>query len=866
MNAPADGSRLTGQRVGPYLIEELIGAGGMGQVYRARDTRLDRDVAIKVLPDEFARDPDRATRFEREATILASLNHPNIAHIHGIEETDGVLALVMEYVRGDTLVGRRLTMEEALKVARQIAAALEAAHEKGIIHRDLKPANVMVTPNGLVKVLDFGLAKLGSHETGTVRGSALTNSPTMLTHGRTREGVLLGTGAYMSPEQARGQVVDARTDIWAFGCVLYEMLTGRAVFAGQTLSDTIAAVLEREPDWQRLPAATPDSVRRLLRRCLQKDPNRRLADIRDARWDLEETPADLATGAEPSSRARRLERYAWAAALLVAVIVAAVMTGRPSERAAPRDPRQVRFQIPSPPTRDPGSVAISPDARQIVFAATADERTKLWVHSLDTASARPLMGTDGGRMPFWSPDSRAIGFFAEGRLKRIDLDSGTVLPLAAASNPYGGTWTDDGRILFVPVGGSPVLQMSSRGGDTTAIESTALVGVAEFPRSLPGTGRVLFSARGRSAGLYVGARDGPERQRLGDRAFATAAGDSLLFIRDRGLFVQRLDPSTLELGGTPTQVATGVTGVSIANDGSLVYRSGPESGSQLSWFDRSGTEVGRASNPGLVPSISHDGRRVTMTREATGPGSVNGGIWIWDIERDRFSRLVAAPPVGNTPIWSFDDTRIVYSSPRGKPFALYEKPAEGGGTERLVLQTDQAIFANDWSRNGVLIYRSSDPKMGMDLWTLSVKDDRREPLLKTDFNEREAQFSPDGRWFAYQSDQTGQYEIYIRPFPDDGRKGYGPLSVNGGTQVRWNSNGKELFYVSSDERLMTVPISTTANGQTIEAGKPVALFQTHIVETGVLGQQYVVSRDGKRFLILSTQEAISPITVILNSK
>ena len=478
------------------------------------------------------------------------------------------------------------------------------------------------------------------------------------------------------------------------------------------------------------------------------------------------------------------------------------------------------------------------------------------------------MGTDGGRMPFWSPDSRAIGFFAEGRLKRIDLDSGTVLPLAAAPNPFGGTWTDDGRILFVPVGGSPVLQMSSSGGDATAIASTAGVGAAEFPRSLPGTRRVLFSSRGRSPGLYVGARDGPERQRLADRGFATAAGDSLLFIRDRALFAQRLDPSTFALAGTPTQVATGVTAVSVANDGSVVYRSGAAPGSRLVSFDRSGTEVGRASasDPGTVPSISHDGRRVTMMRETTGPGSVSAGIWIWDIERDSFSRFLAAPPVGNTPIWSFDDTRIVYSSPRGKPFALYQRPAEGGGAERLVLQTDQGIFANDWSRDGVLIYRSSDPKTGMDLWTLSVKDDRREPLVKTEFDEREAQFSPDGRWFAYQSNQTGQHEIYIRPYPDDGRKGYGPVSVNGGSQVRWNNNGKELFYLSSDERLMAVPITTTANGQTIEAGKPVALFQTHIVETGVLGQEYVVSRDGNRFLILSTQEAVAPITVILNSK
>jgi serine/threonine protein kinase/Tol biopolymer transport system component len=865
MTTGPDGSNLTGRRLGVYQVEELIGAGGMGQVYRARDTRLDRDVAIKVLPGELKHDADRVARLEREATLLASLSHPNVAHIYGLEDADGARAIVMEYVRGETLAGRRLSIDDALKVARQIAGALEAAHENGIVHRDLKPANVMITAGGTVKVLDFGLAKLVTGESGSDE-RALTNSPTMLSRGATRDGVLLGTGAYMSPEQARGQAVDERADIWAFGCVVFEMLAGHAAFAKDTLSDTIAAVLEREPDWQRLPPTTPDNIRRLLRRCLHKDQRRRLADIRDALLELDEAPADVVEAARPSLRARRVERAIWAAALLIVATVAAVLIARPW--AAKESPivRPVRFEIASPPTRDPASIAISPDGRQIVFAATSNDRTKLWRHSIDDGSARPLIGTDGGRLPFWSPDSRSIGFFAQGKLKRLDLESGTILVLTDAPNPEGGAWSDRGEILFSPFAG-PLFRIPSTGGTATMIESTTGLGPAESPRILSGTRRVLVSVRGPSQGIYVADLDSPTRQRLADRAVATATEDSLLFIRDRTLLAQRFDPVTLTLTGAPTQIADGVTAASALSNRALVYRSGAVHEPIPIWFDRSGREVGRAREPGTSPWMSRDGRRITMMRTSSPgeSGQINPGIWVWDLQQDGFRRIVAAPPVGNTPIWSPDGTRIVFSSARnGRPFALYEKAADESGGERLFLQTDQSVFANDWSLDGTLIYRTNSAKGGFDLWTLSVKDGRRQPLVETQFNEREAQFSPDGRWFAFQSDESGQYEIYLRPFPDDGRKGYGPVSVNGGTQVRWNPNGKELFYLGLDDRLMSVTITTTASGRSIEAAKPISLFQTHIIEAGVLSQQYVVSHEGNRLLVLTTQEAIAPITVILN--
>ena len=743
-------------------------------------------------------------------------------------------------------------------MARQIAEALIAAHEKSIVHRDLKPANIALTPGGVVKVLDFGLAKLA-----TTPASAIDQTRTV---DATREGLVVGTGAYMSPEQARGQAVDARTDIWAFGCVLYEMLAGRAPFARTTLSDTIAAVIEREPDWRPLPSATPDNVRRLLRRCLQKDSGRRLADMRDARLELDDEPGD--EHVRPAARNPWIERIAWIGALLVVSAAAVLLLVRSWQTVAP-ETRTVRFDIPSPLTREATSIAMSPDARRIVFAASSNNRTMLWLHSIEAGSARPLAGTDGARYPFWSPDNRSVGFFAEAKLKRIDLDSGTVIPLTDARGfGGGGAWHADGTIAFVPIAG-PLLRISSKGGNATPVQSTVGLGPVDFPRFLPGTRRVLFSTRGLQQGLYVAELDGPDRQRLADRAPATATAETLLFIRDRKLFAQRFDIVTLELSGTPTQIASDVTAVSVADEGSIVYRSGAALEPELTWFDRSGTELGRARERGTSPSISHDGRRVAMMRTASPgeAGEVNPGVWTWDLEADRFSRIVAAPPVGNTPIWSWDDTRVVFSSPRnGQQFGLYEKRANGAGTDEPLLQTDQAVFANDWSRDGVLIFRSSDPKTGgFDLWTLSRKDGQQQRLVAApQFDEREAQFSPDGRWFAYQSNESGQHEIYIAPFPNDGRERIGPVSVNGGTQVRWNSNGKELFYLSKDNRLMSVPIVTSGNGPLIEAGRPVSLFQTHILEAGVAGHQYVVSRDGLRFLILTTQEAVTPITVILN--
>ena len=546
------------------------------------------------------------------------------------------------------------------------------------------------------------------------------------------------------------------------------------------------------------------------------------------------------------------------------MLVAGVAILRLVNGAASRRGGQVRFEIPSPPTRGPQSLAISLDGSQIVFAATHEDRTVLWLHSIASASARPLAGTEGGVLPFFSPDGHAVGFFSQGKLRRIDLDSGTVLPLADASTPGGGAWNGDGTILFVPIGGGAVLRIPEGGGAATAVPSTS---PANNPRLLPGGRRFLFGGGPPTAtGLYVSGLDGKDSQRIGDMRLAEYADTGyLLFIRDSTLFAQRFDATTAALTGTPIQLAEHVTALSVGG-GSIAYRTSTAAASALVWFDRSRVEVGRAPGEGYMPSISRDGRRVTMTRVIE--RSAAPEVWTWNLDTGIFTKFGNTPFAHNMSMWSHDDTKIFFSSDRGRGvFDLYEKSSETGGDERLVLQTDQNVFLNDRSPDGrFLLIRSSDPKEKFDLWTLSLTDHGRQPLVKTPFSEREAQFSPNGQWFAYQSDESGRDEIYIRPFPDFERARYGPVSVNGGTQVRWNPKGGELFYLAPDNRLMAVPIRAAPDGRAIDAGRPVPLFQTDAVQPGVRSQAYAVAPDGNRFLIHTSAEMVAPITILLNWK
>ena len=861
----------------------------MGQVYRATDTKLKRQVAIKILPPSLAADADRLARFQREAEVLASLNHPNIAAIYGLEESGGMTALVMELVEGDDLSQRiargAIPLDEALPIAKQIAEALEAAHEQGIVHRDLKPANIKVRADGTVKVLDFGLAK-AMEPTGAM-SPGLSMSPTLSLQA-TQAGMILGTAGYMSPEQAKGRAVDKRSDVWAFGAVLFEMLTGQRAFGGDDVSEVLSRVLQREPAWAALHSEVPLRVQQVLRICLQKDVKQRAHDIADIRLALEgafETAASQTVA--PTTSSAKGGRLVWMAAFGVALLAAvalAVPTVRHLREAPPPVPPEMRLEITTPATTDPVSLAISPDGQQIVFVATEEGRSRLSVRSLDAVSARPLTGTEGASWPFWSPDGRSVGFFADGKLKRIDVDGGQLQSLTDAPAGRGASWNRDGTIIFTPdQTSSPIFRIPAAGGAPSPLtrpESPKQTS-HRFPQFLPDGRHFLYYVQGvpESRGIYIGDLQGSQTRRLLDANSAAvyAAPGRLLFVRQGTLFAQEFDLPRLELIGNASPVAerialnTGALGsaaVSASTAGPFVYRTGSAGGlRQFVWLDRSGKDIGKAGDRLSATSVdlSPDGRRVAQTQQVN--QSVD--VWLLELGRGVLSRFTFDPAIDAYPIWSPDGSHILFASSRKGPFDLYQKPAIGAGTEELVLATARDKSPTDWSPDGrLLLYRSVDPKTGYDLWALPMNGDGKPfPVVQTNFDERDAQFSPDGKWIAYQSNESGRFEIYIQPFPGPGSKLQ--VSTNGGAQVRWGPNGKELFYIALDARLMAVPIRLASNPQTAEPGSPAPLFATRVggALQGTIMQQYDVSSDGQRFLINTiTEEAASPITVILNWK
>jgi serine/threonine protein kinase len=878
-----------GTRLGAYEILSLIGSGGMGEVYRARDNRLNRDVAIKVLPSEVAADHDRLARFEREAQVLASLNHPNIAHIHGVEDSSGTPALVMELVDGPTLADRiakgPIPLDEALPIAKQIAEALEAAHEQGIIHRDLKPANIKVRTDGTVKVLDFGLAKAFDPVAAGV-GSA-TLSPTLSIHA-TQAGVILGTAAYMSPEQARGKTVDRRADVWAFGCVLFEMFSGKRAFDADDVSATLAYVITKEPDWNVLPAETPIGIRRLLSRCLEKDPKRRLQASGEARIQIEDLlggASEYLTPPQVPAQPRWSRTLPWAAAsvLLAALGLLSFIHVREADLGIPPE---MRLEISTPATDHPSSFALSPDGRMIVFTVTADGQSSLWLRSLNSASAKPLRGTEDGIYPFWSPDSRSVGFFVDAKLKRIDIDGGSVQVLAntLAFSPRGGTWSRDGVILFAPRTTQAIFRVAATGGDASPV--TQLLAPQSghvFPQFLPDGRHFLFYAIGRPGmrGVYLGRLDGQDAQRVveADTAATYASSGHLLFVRQDTLFGQRFDPVRLTLIGDAAPISDQVlvesdptarmSPVSVSATGLIAHRTGAGfSGQQFVWLDRSGTELEKVGTSDVFrpadPALSPDGRRVVLQRTL----EENSDVWMLELGRGVPTRLTSDPAVDSFPLWSPDGKTIVFTSNRRGVFDLYQMPAAGGAAE-LLLATPLTKVPLDWSRDGrFLLYEVADPKTGPDLWALRLDGDRKSfPVVQTAFNENWGQFSPDGKWVAFQSNASGRIEVYLQSFPGPGASI--PVSTTGGAQARWRPDGKELFYIGLDGRLMAVPITIAASGD-VEPGVPVSLFATHIggAVLGSLRQNYMVSPDGQRFLMNTVVSGApaSPITLVLNWK
>jgi serine/threonine protein kinase/Tol biopolymer transport system component len=894
MVAPAlgpvdEGVNVTGRRFGAYLVHERIGVGGMGEVYRARDTRLGRDVAIKVLPRAFANDADRLARFEREARVLAALDHPHIGTIHGIEESDGVRALVLGLVGGDTLTERialgPLSIADALEYARQIADALEAAHDKGIIHRDLKPANIKVRPDGTVKVLDFGLAKAFDIVGGPADAS---QSPSITSPMMTRAGVVLGTAAYMSPEQARSKAVDRRCDVWAFGCVLYEMLTGRPAFPGDSVQDVLARVIEREPEWSRVPATVPARVQEILRSCLEKDPRKRRRDMGDVRLEIERAQSEPAQGSRPivERASSRRARLAWIAGAVLAVALA-IAVARPYFMTQTRLP-ETRLDVGTPEMSNPTRFfAISPEGRRLAFAAQRDGRSQLYVRSLDRDTAQPLSGTEGAGFSFWSPDGRSIGFFAENQLKRIDLDGGLVQTLTRiGSSPQGGTWGSDGVILLAGQTG-PVFRIaaSASGGEPTAVTKLD-AGVVSHrgPVFLPGSRQFLFFATGTEAvrGIYLGSLDTPDATRLTDAEamggyVATGRSGStpgwLLFVRQGALVARRFDPARRQLSGDPVTVAESVAvllvhgAVSVSSAGVIAYRTGATPPKQLTWFDRSGKalgtlgEIDRADQMNV--ELSHDGLRAVVQRTA------QNNMDVWIIDSARSSRFTFDGGIDGGPLWSPDGTQIAYQSTKTGAPLLYRR-ASGSNDANADEQLGKGILRLlcDWSRDGrFLMYATPDDKTGFDLWVLPMDGDRTPfPFVRTSFNELWGQFSPDGRWVAYQSNESGRWEIYIQPFKGPGSRV--PVSTSGGIRARWAPNGKELFFIAPDGKLMASPL--TSRGTALDAGTPGALFQTMVVgggrESVGFRQQYDVAPDGRFLINVAIDTTPVPITLIQNWK
>jgi len=867
-----------GTRVGPYDVLALIGAGGMGEVYRARDINLNREVALKTLPDAFAHDPDRLTRFIREAQTLAALNHPHIAHVHGLEQSEGVRALVMELVDGEDLAHRiargAIPVDDVLPLARQIAEALEAAHEQGIVHRDLKPANIRIRPDGSLKVLDFGLAK-AFDPSGAANTDAL-NSPTISAHA-TQVGIILGTAAYMAPEQAKGKAVDRRADIWAFGCVLYEMLTGTRAFPGDGVSDTLASVIKSAPELTKLPTATPPGVRQLLSRCLQKDPHKRLQAIGDARIVIEDilngTSLEQSAPRIPGVR-RRLLRWVGAVAVLAMFGIFGWSTLWPASR--PVDRPMVRFSVDLGPDAIVGqntTVAFAPDGTRIVFPARGPGGTQqLATRRLDDAQTVLLPGTENGVDPFFSPTSQWIGFFADGKMKKVSVQGGAPVTLSDARIARGAAWGEDGNIIVMPMAGATGLfSVADSGGTLREITKPADKGQAthRWPQILPG-GRVLFTAS-TALGNYENAsievlslNTGQWKEVLRGGYFGRyLPAGYLVYLRENTLFGVRFDVDLLETTGTPVRLLEDVSGnpgtgggqYDFSGDGTFAYVDASPAGAwPILWLDRAGGSEPLLALPGpyQAPRFSPDGNRLALSVGLA-------DIQVYDWKRDTMTRLTFTGQGNGFPIWTPDGKHIVFRSVRPGGYSLQWIRSDGGGAPHPLLELTDDPRPYSFSPDGRrLTYAVVTADAANDLWTLplDVTDAGRPnpgkptPLLRTQSNELEPAMSPDGRWLAYTSDESGRVEVYVRPFGSGGELGSGkwPISAGGRSPI-WSRTGRELFYVALDNRIMMV--SYTANGDSFAADKPTLYSPVQIFSPNASSWSLDLAPDGQRFAVLS---------------
>ena len=877
----------------------------MGQVYRATDTTLGRQVAIKILPDAFASDPERLARFTREAQTLAALNHPNIAAIYAVEEgpaAEGpadagrhVRALVMELVEGEDLSqkieglkarGSGFPVDEALAIAKQIADALEAAHEQGIIHRDLKPANVKVRADGTVKVLDFGLAKAmgpvegGHHAPNVAQGfspAALSQSPTMLSPAQlSGVGVILGTAAYMAPEQAKGRPLDRRADIWAFGVVLFELLTGSRPFDADDVAGTIAAILERQPEWDRLPATTPPAVRRMLRRCLEKDLKRRLHDIADARLDIDDAiagPSADAPAVAPGGR--------WTSAARLAVVVAALAgaalawslkpSGGPSPSAA-GGPARFLIALSEPMSGTDGLLVISRDGRRVSYGAGPAGHQQLFVREIDQFASRVVPGTDGVVSAAFSPDGQSIAFVAERKLRTVSLSGGTPLTLRDRVDGAGLTWTTDQSLLYNPGTATGIWRIPAAGGEAAALtQPGAKDNEQRFPELLPNGKGLLFSARGGVTDdeVFVESLQTHERRPLvkGSAPHYLATGH-LVFVQAGTLFAVRFDAERLEAKGAPVALIEGIRQarsgqplVGYSEVGSIVYvPTGAELGSNaLVWVDRAGAEqpTGASGRPYAQPRLAPDGRRVVTSLRGN-----TEDLWLIDLTRGTSSRLTAESSA-SFPVWTPDGRRLTLASAKEGSYSIYWRPVDGSAPDERLLSGSWPNYPFSWSPDGkALAFVSVSPTTLQDIRVLSL--DQRgasKPFVETQFREGGPAFSPDGKWIAYVSDESGRFEIYVRPFPGPGEKW--PISLDGGNEVVWPRNGRQLFYRAGDA-MMAVDVETRP---AFSASKPRKLFDTPYERSIALWANFDASPDGQRLLMVKRENpspVASHISVVLN--
>jgi Tol biopolymer transport system component len=879
-----------GVRLGPYEIVAPAGAGGMGEVYRARDTRLDRTVAVKVLPAEFAQNAQLRLRFEREAKAISSLSHPHICTLHDVGQQDGVDFLVMEYLEGETLAERvakgALPIEQALAIAIQITDALDKAHKQGIVHRDLKPANIFLTKSG-AKLLDFGLAKSGAQ----AEGGVVVGFTSFATEHRslTAEGTIIGTFQYMAPEQLEGKEADARTDIFGLGTVLYEMVTGRRAFQGKSKVSLIAAILEHDPPpITSLQPLSPPALDRLIRTCLEKNPEDRWQTAHDValhlKWIAE--GGSLAGVPAPVTIRRRYRERLWTAALALALLTAASF-GALWYRTITRPVPVVATSILPPEgcnfAFENGTMVLSPDGTRMAFIARdASGKRLLWVRGLNAVTAQPLIGTDDASYPFWSHDGRFIGFFTGGKLRKIDAAGGPPQTVCDAPVGRGGTWNGEDLIVFSSSLSTPLYKVPASGGVPVAITKLDLArneGTHRWPYFLPDGKHVLFlafaaggAAFGADAGevavvsLETGVRKNLTRSGVGP---VYARPGYLLFRREGTLVAQRFDVKKLALVGEAFPVAEGLRSTNtnnglfaVSNQGDLAYQSGSSLGlSQLKWVDRTGKLIADIGTPSDVrhPSLSPDGTRLAVHRFE--PGTTAGDIWVVDLVRNTWTRLTFDPANDFTPVWSPDGTRVAFGSNRKDAGDIYVKNAAGQGNDELLIETPGFSVVTNWSPDGrYLAFQNLDAASGTgwDIWVYSIAERKSIPFLQTRFGEFTPRFSPDGKWIVYFSDESGKNQVYVQPFPGGGGKWQ--VSSDGGTRAMWSAKGDQIYFYSANT-LMTVKVKTSP---TFEAGLPEPLFDVR-AKSGP-DFLYAPAADGKRFIINDAMrdEVKTPVTFVQN--